>query len=357
MPVDLNDLRESVAQAVFANDGPREDWFIRDIFIESASEESAEGRVIAHERVSEAFFDIGFDYDGEGATLADRDDWAEVTQEWVPVSEERMEAMEAHKQELIGEARWSEGEDRSVVGSNIRMSSDGERTTVQFMTEQVARDGLVIEAEGLDVSAYRDNPVVLWQHGKDPRRGGQPIARTVDLERNEDGWLATIEWYDDDFSQEIKRQVKEGFLNAVSIGWRTEDMERNGDAPRITEADMTEFSFVGVPADTGALVQQRGEEGLETTIRQVLRDELPKHLDNRATATENGSADAVPEESASDATGDDAASEVPDGQAQASDRARIQRLSQSDIDRLVNEADQLREQRKDERAKRKLGIK
>jgi len=149
------------------------------------------------------------------------------------------------------------GSDRAVVDANMRMSSDGERTTIQFMTEDVARDGLVLDADGLDMSAYRDNPVVLWQHGQDPRRGAEPIAKTVELQRNDDGWLATIEWYDDDFSQRIKEKVKRGFLNAASIGWNTEDVARGEQPPRIAESDMTEFSIVSVPADAGALVEER----------------------------------------------------------------------------------------------------
>jgi HK97 family phage prohead protease len=204
--------------------------------------------------------------DDQIAVVKDSDGEVEGCHETEEEANEQIAALEASESDRA----MPDAQHRSVLpDATLRMSSDNKRTTVQFMTEDVARDGLVLDADGLDVTAYRDNPVVLWQHGMDPRRGAQPIARTVDLTRNDDGYLATVEWYDDDFSQQIKRQVKEGFLNAVSVGWCTEDMDRGGDTPRVTESDMTEFSFVGVPADAGALVQQRDDQ---SDALQLLRD-------------------------------------------------------------------------------------
>lgn len=173
----------------------------------------------------------------------------------------------------------AEDEDRGWTGeAEIRMASDGERTTVQVMTEDIARDGMVLRADGVDTSAYMSNPVVLWNHGQDPQRGAIPIARTVDMQRVDGGIRATVEWDDDAFSQEIKRKVKNGFLSAVSIGWRTEDSEQQEidgrSVPVVTEADMTEFSFVSVPADAGALVVQRSRDDLESLLRSVVREEV-----------------------------------------------------------------------------------
>jgi len=196
------------------------------------------------------------------------------------------------------EIRGAFGENRAVVDSEIRMSSDGERTTIQFMTEDVARDGMVLDADGMDLSAYRENPVVLWQHGRDQRRGKQPIAKTVDIERNGDGYLATIEWYDDEFSQRIKDQVKRGYLNAASVGWRTEDIARGESPPRVSESDMTEFSIVSVPTDTGALVEERSTGSLADRLDQI--EEQLEKLRAQATAS-----------SPPDATGSDATAAEP----------------------------------------------
>ena len=217
------------------------------------------------------------------------------------------------------EARGVGQEHRAIMeGAELRMSSDGERTTVQFMTESLARDGLVLDADGLDLSAYRENPVVLWQHGQDPRRGGQPIAKTVDISRNSDGYLATVEWYDDDFSQEIKRQVKEGYLNAASIGWRTEDLDWGEDPPRVAESDMTEFSIVSVPADAGALVDERSSKGgghahgMQYALQEIrrLRREVAVHV--RGESLAGTLSDAIDEMSGEDTSSQDIQEEMAD---------------------------------------------
>jgi HK97 family phage prohead protease len=152
------------------------------------------------------------------------------------------------------------------------------------MTEQVARDGMVLDADGLDTSAFEQNPVVLWSHGTDPRRGDEPIAKAHNLRRNGEGMLADVTFADDEFAQRIREKVRNGFVNAVSIGWRTEDIDRTGDAPTVTEADMTEFSFVAVPADSQALVQER-TAGSEVEHRIGRLEEKIEQLRAEATAT------------------------------------------------------------------------
>ena len=172
--------------------------------------------------------------------------------------------------------------------AEIRMASDGERTTVQVMTEDIARDGMILRADGVDTEAYMDNPVVLWNHGADPQRGAVPIAKTVDMQRVDGGLRATVEWAEDEFAQEIKRKVKRGFISAVSFAWKTEEAEQKEvdgrSVPVISRSDMTEFSFVGVPADKGALVIQRSRDDLESLVRSAVRDEVKKTLGTAATA-------------------------------------------------------------------------
>lgn len=205
-----------------------------------------------------------------------------------------------------------------VTDAEIRMASDGDRTTVQVMTEDIARDGMVLRADGVDTSAYMDNPVVLWNHG---RTHDQPIARTVDLQVVDGGIRATVEWDSDEFSQEIKRKVKDGFLSAVSIGWRTEaaqQEERDGESvPVITRADMTEFSFVSVPADAGALVLQRDNDSDPLADLEAKVDRLTQEIESlraglsaqelRASAT----AETAPDATDADATADASADEEP----------------------------------------------
>lgn len=124
-------------------------------------------------------------------------------------------------------------------------------------TEGVARDGLVIEADGWRLENYRKNPVVLWAHDYSGRNA--PIGKTVDV-RVEDGKLIADIVFDraDVFAEGIERKYREGFLNAVSVGWETlavRPMETN-QAPRVAEAELLDISAVPVPGDPDALLER-----------------------------------------------------------------------------------------------------
>lgn len=214
-----------------------------------------------------------------------------------------LEASEDGESSANGETRQT-GSYRAVLpDANIRQTADDNKVTVQFMTEQVARDGMVLDADGIDTEAFEKNPVVLWSHGTDPRRGDEPIGKASNLRRNGDGMLADVTFANDDFAQRIQQKVQDGFVNAVSIGWRTEEMDTDGDAPTVTRSDMTEFSFVAVPADTDALVQERtaGSDIRQQIAR--LEEEIEELKEQRAEAT----ATAPPETVGSEGTPDESA--------------------------------------------------
>lgn len=177
------------------------------------------------------------------------------------------------------EARDYEGRmfQSRITDPSIRETADG-KITVKVMTDQIARDGMVLDPEGLRTEDYEKNPVVLWEHGQDPRRGAEPVARCVNLMRKQDGYLAEVEFAGDEFAQRIEDKIRGGYINAVSVGWKTEDVqreERSGEmVPVVRQSDMTEFSVVGVPADTDALVQSRVHyKGME----EEMEEEWPAH--------------------------------------------------------------------------------
>lgn len=282
--VSARSLRRAVRDRIYDMDGPQEEWYCKEVVIEALGEEGgASGTTIAHEQESESTYRIAYEYDGGEVSIAARENWTEVEQTWQPVEMERMKTQKKAHQSTSADRNGSPHH-RAVTEANIRQSGEEDVVTVQFMTEQVARDGMVLDADGLDTEAFERNPVVLWSHGTDPRRGGEPIARASNIRQGGDGMLADVTFADDDFAQRIKRKVQDGFINAVSIGWRTEDIDRSGDAPTITRSDMTEFSFVAVPADTDALVQVR-EVGEDLRHRLATIENELEQLRAQATAT------------------------------------------------------------------------
>jgi HK97 family phage prohead protease len=167
---------------------------------------------------------------------------------------------------------------RSLLPAEVTTTEDGSRSTFTFMTGSLARDGMIVEPDGVDITNYLRNPVVLWSHGMEAA-GTVPIGRAENLRRVENGWEADVVWdEEDEFAQRIASKVKRGFIHAVSFGWRTHDAgweTRDGrETWVIRRSEMFEFSPVGVPSDADALVTQRadGAETLEAMVRRIVEE-------------------------------------------------------------------------------------
>jgi len=162
-----------------------------------------------------------------------------------------------------------------VCTPEIRTHADGKKVTVKIMSGEVARDGMIVEPAGLNVRNYEPNPVILWNHGFSSH-GTIPIGTASNLRINAAGtdWLADASFDPDEFSQMIGNKVRGGSIRAVSIGWITHAAENrviDGQNVRvITNAELTEFSFVAVGADPRALVQQRNLAGINAAIRNAI---------------------------------------------------------------------------------------
>jgi HK97 family phage prohead protease len=127
-------------------------------------------------------------------------------------------------------------------------------------TPQLARDGHVIVASGIDLTAYRRNPIVLFQHDQ-----MSPVAIAVAIGVVGDQLAAKIRFADIGVSSradEVRALVKSGIISGISIGFDPKEMEpldpkRPRGGQRFTKCDLLEISFVSVPADTGAGVTAR----------------------------------------------------------------------------------------------------
>lgn len=137
----------------------------------------------------------------------------------------------------------------------------GELIRFVASTSGLARDGLVIEAAGWKLDNYRKNPVVLWAHDY----WGQhlPIGRaeTVEVQSGQDGasLVADIRFdQSDPFARQIEQKYRDGYLNAVSVGWDTLAFKpsKAGESPTITEAELLDISGVPVPGDPDALMER-----------------------------------------------------------------------------------------------------
>jgi HK97 family phage prohead protease len=125
-------------------------------------------------------------------------------------------------------------------------------------TEAIARDGLVIDSAGWQLDNYRSNPVVLWAHDYSGQR--PPIGR-AEIGLDGGNLMADITFdQGDPFAADVERKYRNGFLNAVSVGWNTIEMAPSGDGRSVgtvTKAELLDISAVPVPGDPGALLERQ----------------------------------------------------------------------------------------------------
>jgi HK97 family phage prohead protease len=174
---------------------------------------------------------------------------------------------------------------RQIVECEARAA--GERTlTFTASTEQVARDAEIVLVKGWQTEQFEKNPVFLWSHNAwEPPIGrvtrikkvrGKKARLEVDVE------FAGLEQLHD-LAEQIHLLYRDGFLKAVSVGFRvierrepTEEETQSGARGVVTKAELMEISAVTVPADTDALVQAEAAEGEVREAALAVRSYAPE---------------------------------------------------------------------------------
>ncbi|MBA0126290.1 hypothetical protein H0B56_12130 [Haloechinothrix sp. YIM 98757] len=175
---------------------------------------------------------------------------------------------------------------RYLRGYAVRDTSTGEDEPVPFVlaTEGRKDDGIDLRMDNLDLERFRDNPILGYGHdywGRD----ALPIGR-VDQPRVDDGRLVGGLVFDreDEFADRVERKVRNGFLNAVSVGFDAADIDQAG-VPATWR--LFEVSVVPLPMDPDAVADDgrslalvrmlsdtRAGTGLPTSHRQLVEDAI-----------------------------------------------------------------------------------
>jgi uncharacterized protein len=152
-----------------------------------------------------------------------------------------------------------------------QLSSETSRTVVAVVsTSETDRMGDIVVQSGIDLTNYRRNPVVLWAHD-----ATMPIARCTSIDIVDGALTATMKFPDagaDQDSDRVLNKIRAGLLNATSIGFRpikVSPLPKGG--LRFDASELMEFSIVSIPANAGALIQQRSVVRREVVARKPLK--------------------------------------------------------------------------------------
>ena len=141
------------------------------------------------------------------------------------------------------------------IGDGLRLGEGAYSVTI--FANEMSRDGVTVELDGMDFSNYEKNPVVLYAHDYMGRTesGGLPIGRTTRLSRTAEGHIrADFEFLSGDaFAERVRNAWERGFLRGASIGWRAVESRPEGRRIRAVRSELLEWSIVAVPADPDAL--------------------------------------------------------------------------------------------------------
>jgi len=170
------------------------------------------------------------------------------------------------------------GERRDMsLKTEIRQSEKDEDVfTFIISREEEDRHESLVVVDGIDVSHFKNNPVVLFNHNYD-----RVIGKAFNINVVGNTLQAQMRFDTDEFSQEIKGKVERGMLNATSIGFIINEwtFEEDTDLFKIVRSELLEFSIVTVPSNRSALIMRDAQidsltksvEKLTITVERLLK--------------------------------------------------------------------------------------
>lgn len=124
--------------------------------------------------------------------------------------------------------------------------------------KEVDRDQEIVNIDGLDITAYQKNPVLLWNHDWDEVRG-----KVVEMRKDPAGLYVRCEMQRLTGKEADFENVLYGNVKSFSIGFIPMEYQYLDNAVEITQSEMIELSIAPVQSNRSALFQVVGTKSLD----------------------------------------------------------------------------------------------
>ena len=162
--------------------------------------------------------------------------------------------------------------------------------TMSFIasTQNEDRYGDIINQENWDLSKFKKNPIILFNHNSLAMPIGKGSAEVVNGQL-----LIDIDFdMEDPFAAEVGRKAKAGFLNAVSVGFNPIEGIERSELPEdhfakgekgmyFDKAELLEVSIVTIPANGEAVAAKAYQDETINRLNKTINklDDLIASLD------------------------------------------------------------------------------
>ena len=169
---------------------------------------------------------------------------------------------------------------------NFQAKQTTQDKPIKFVASTASPDryGDVVDQKGWDLRAYNRNPVVLFNHNPSQ----MPIGKGRAYVENEQLMLEVEFDQKDDMAKTIEQKVRDGFINAVSVGFQPSKTIARSSLPTdhpyhgksgsyFQASELLEVSIVTIPANNEATLSKQfsREIGLADVARSLI---LNKHI-------------------------------------------------------------------------------
>jgi len=169
---------------------------------------------------------------------------------------------------------------------NFQAKQTAQDKPIKFVASTASPDryGDVVDQKGWDLSAYNRNPVVLFNHNPSQ----MPIGKGRAYVENEQLMLEVEFDQKDDMAKTIEQKVRDGYINAVSVGFQPSKTIARSSLPSdhpyhgksgsyFQASELLEVSIVTIPANNEATLSKQfsREIGLADVARSLI---INKHI-------------------------------------------------------------------------------